>query len=134
MLYAIHRGYVDGYEEGQDPLIHLVTTAQAADAGGCGWVFTDGHATMGFTEFFDDLTALNEVDWGVMGSRYWYDTPDYPDRKRRRQAEFLIKDRCPWELTTEIGVMNSRTKSLVKETLETCGHRPLVRVQKQWYY
>jgi len=74
MLYAIHRGYVDGYEEGQDPLIHLVTTAQAVDTGGCGWVFTDGHATMGYTEFFDDLTALDEVDWGVMGSRYWYDS------------------------------------------------------------
>jgi len=134
MLYAIHRGYVEGYEQGQAPLIYLVTTAQTVSNSGSAWVFTDGHATMAFTEFFDDLKNLNEIDWEVMESRYWNDTPTLPDRKRRRQAEFLIKDCCPWGLFSEIGVINSRMESRVKMMLENSMHQPTVQIYSNWYY
>ena len=92
-----------------------------------------GHATMAFTEFFDDLKNLNEIDWEVMESRYWNDTPTLPDRKRRRQAEFLIKDCCPWELFSEIGVINSKMKSRVKRMLENSMHQPTVQIHRNWY-
>ena len=134
MLYAINGGYVEEYEQGQDPLIHLVTTAQAVNNSGSELVFTDGHATMAFSEFFDDLKNLDEIDWKVMGSRYWNDTPTLPDRKRRRQAEFLIKDICPWELITEIGVINSRIESRVKRILENNRHKTTVQIHRDWYY
>ena len=134
MLYAIHGGYVEGYEQGQDPLIHLVTTAQAVDNSGSEWVFTDGHATMAFSEFFDDLDDLGKVDWEVMESRYWNDTPTLPDRKRRRQAEFLIKNICPWELFSEIGVINSKIESRVKRLTEKSRHQPIVQIHRDWYY
>jgi len=39
MLYAIHRGNVERYEQGQTPLIHLVTAAQAVNNSGSEWVF-----------------------------------------------------------------------------------------------
>ncbi len=134
MLYAIHRGYVEGYEQGQAPLIYLVTKAQTVNNSGSEWVFTDGHATMAFSEFFDDLKYLDEVDWGVMKSQYWNDTPTLPDRKRRRQAEFLIKDFCPWELFSEIGVINPRMESRVKRMLENSMHQPTVQIHRDWYY
>jgi hypothetical protein len=134
MLYAIHRGYVEGYEQGQAPLIYLVTKAQTVNNSGSEWVFTDGHATMAFSEFFDDLKDLDEIDWEVMESRYWSDTPTLPDRKRRRQAEFLTKDCCPWELFSEIGVINSRMESRVKRMLENSMHQPTVQIHRNWYY
>ena len=134
MLYAIHRGYVEGYEQGQAPLIYLVTKAQTVNNSGSEWVFTDGHATMAFSEFFDDLKDLDEIDWEVMESRYWSDTPTLPDRKRRRQAEFLTKDCCPWELFSEIGVINSRMESRVKRMLENSMHQPTVQIHRDWYY
>ncbi len=134
MLYAIHRGYVEGYEQGQAPLIYLVTKTQTVNNSGSEWVFTDGHATMVVTEFFDDLKNLDEIDWEVMESRYWKDTPTLPDRKRRRQAEFLVKDCCQWELFSEIGVINSRMESRVKRMLGNSMHQPTVQIQKDWYY
>ncbi|MBW1716435.1 MAG: DUF4433 domain-containing protein [Deltaproteobacteria bacterium] len=134
MLYAIHAGYVEGYEQGQAPLIHLVTTAQAVNNSGSEWVFADGHATMTVTEFFDDLDDLDQVDWEVMESRYWNDTPTLPDRKRRRQAEFLVKDFCPWELFSEIGVINSKIESRVKRMVENSRHQPVVQIHRDWYY
>ena len=51
---------------------------------------------MRFTDFFDDLKDLDKIDWDLMQSRYWNDTNDDPDRKRRRQAEFLVHEFFPW--------------------------------------
>ncbi len=89
---------------------------------------------MAFSEFYDDLKDIDEVDWKVMESQYWNDTPTLPDRKRRRQAEFLVKDFCPWELFPEIGVINSRIESRVKRMLENSTHQPTVQIHRDWYY
>ena len=53
-----------------------------------GFVFTDGHAIMQLSKFYDDLGYLTEIDWDIMEEKYWRDTIEDPDRKRRRQAEF----------------------------------------------
>ena len=44
MLYTIHGGNVAGYTEGQKPVVHLVSSVDAAVALGKPWCFTDGHA------------------------------------------------------------------------------------------
>ena len=43
MLYQLQTGWVAGYQEGQAPLVHLVSTCQAVAGEGLGFVFTDGH-------------------------------------------------------------------------------------------
>ena len=88
MLYVISRGGVEGYTDGQEPVIHLRSTAEAVKKAGLSWVFTEGHADMGYTDFFDDLKDLDKIDWDLMQARYWHDTNNDPDRTRRRQAEF----------------------------------------------
>ncbi len=40
------------------------------------------------------------------------------DRQRRKQAEFLIYQSCPWTLIQEIGVLNLRMKARVAEILK----------------
>ena len=91
MLYSIRGGFVEGYSEGQDPIVHLEATVEAVARTGLAFAFTDGHAELAVTDYFDDLTKLPEiVDWEVMRSEYWNDTADQPDRKRKRQAEFLV--------------------------------------------
>jgi hypothetical protein len=134
MLYTISRGNVECYKGGQESLIYLVTTAQLVSESGCGWVFADGHGTMAFTGFYDNLAQLDQVDWDVMESHYWNDTNADPDRKRRRQAEFLVKDRCPWELISEIGVQNRNIKKRVQEILENAAHHPVISIHTEWYY
>ena len=70
MLYVISRGGVEGYAEGQQPVIYLRSTAETADEAGLRWVFTEGHADMGYTDFFDNLRDLEKVDWPLMRERY----------------------------------------------------------------
>lgn len=134
MLYTISRGNVENYTQGQAAVIHLVSSIENIEAEDLCFVFTDGHAVMTFTDFFDELNYLGAIDWNVMQSRYWNDTNEDNDRKRRRQAEFLVRSFFPWQLITEIGVMNYRIKTQVENILQNFTHKPSVIVRNNWYY
>lgn len=133
MLYTISRGNV-ACDGGQDALVHLVSSAQAVANAALKFVFSDGHGIMAYTEFFDDLDELDAVDWNVIGARYWHDTPDDGDRKRRRQAEFLVRDRFPMALVSEIVVRTAATRHRVEELLAETDLTPAVTVNPHWYY
>jgi hypothetical protein len=62
MLFQLHTGRVEGYTEGQSPLIYLVSTAQAVAASGTRFVFSDGHGIAAYTSWYDDLAELVQVD------------------------------------------------------------------------
>ncbi len=68
------------YSEGQATVVHLVSSAQRVHAAGLEFVFTDGHAIMAISDFFQDLRDLDRVDWKVMQARYWADTQADADR------------------------------------------------------
>lgn len=134
MLYTINRGNVTSYTQGQAALIHLVSDVLEIEIRGLDFVFTDGHAVMQITDFFDHLNYLDHIDWDVMESRYWNDTNEDNDRKRRRQAEFLVHNFLPWQLITEIGVINSTIKAQAENILQKFTHKPSVIVRNNWYY
>lgn len=134
MLYSIHKGNVEGYEEGQPPILHLVTSAEAVQAGGQPFVFTDGHAIKAFTTFYNHLRDLDKVDWKIMQARYWHDTAEDGDRLRRRNAEFLAHQFVPWALITEVGVRYKGSAEAVLHLLQGQAHRPSVAVRFDWYY
>ena len=133
MLFTISRGNV-ACVGGQDSLVHLVSTAQAVAAAGLGFAFTDGHGIMNYSDFYDDLDQLDEVDWDIMGATYWHDTAADGDRKRRRQAEFLVRDRFPWRLVTDIVVRTESVRGVVGDMIRGLTHRPRVSVDQNWYY
>lgn len=136
MLLNLKTGRVSGYDEGQSPLIYLVTTAQVVEHAGCRFVFSDGHGLAGFTEWFDDLAQLDQVDWDIVGARYWSDQPDDNDRKRRKQAEFLVWQSLDWTLIRGIAVLNPSMKQRVEGILDQFPQRsrPKVAVKADWYY
>ena len=136
MLLQLKTGQVDGYTEGQDPLIYVVTTAQAVEDSGTGFVFSDGHGIAAFTHWYDDLADLDKVDWDMVYQRYWADNVDDMDRQRRKQAEFLVHKLCDWRLITEIAVVSDQMKKKVETILSKYpkkASRP-VRVKPEWYY
>jgi ssDNA thymidine ADP-ribosyltransferase DarT-like protein len=115
-------------------VVHLVSSVELATKLGQPWAFTEGHADMAFTKFFGDLKHMDQIDWEVMGQTFWNDTAEQPDRKRRRQAEFLIHKSFPWDKITEIGVMTPQMKVQCEQALAGATHRPTVKVMRLWYY
>ena len=135
MLYANHAGQVPSNPGGQRCIAYLVFDAGAVAAAVPGWAFTDGHAVMRpLTRYFDRLDDLNQLDWGAIGARHWGDTPQDPDRKRRKQAEFLVHRFVPWRLVTEVAVIDGAAQSAAVAALAAAPHRPSVAIRPRWYY
>lgn len=136
MLLNLKTGRVAGYTEGQEPLVYLVSSAQAAAASGAEFVFSDGHGLANFTCWYDALCHLSEVDWNMVYQRYWADNSEDNDRQRRKQAEFLIHRFYDWSLIQQIGVLNVRARDRVLAHLRAFPdvHQPEVQIWPQWYY
>jgi hypothetical protein len=134
MLYVISRGGVENYSEGQQPILHLVSSAEAVFAAGLPFTFTDGHADVDISRYFTDLQDLNQIDWNIMASKYWHDTDQYGDRKRRRQAEFLVREFFPIALIETIGVINQAMVRQVTGLLQPLAKKPSVQAMPAWYY
>jgi hypothetical protein len=134
MLFQLHTGRVEGYREGQAPLIYIVSTVQTVMSANLGFVFSDGHGIASFTKWFDNISDLDQVDWDMVYDDFWKDNSEDGDRQRRKQAEFLVHRFCPWSVVTRIGVLNDAVRSRVNSILETHGADTRTEIHKRWYY
>jgi hypothetical protein len=130
MLYVVSQGH-ENYQEGQQPIVHLVSSIERIRATGKPWFFTDRHADLGYANQYDTLDRLDEVDWDVMPVRQWGGDTEL---KEKRQAEFLVHDSCPWSAIEVIGVMDQEIAAQVQAVFAGAEHRPRVEVHRDWYY
>lgn len=136
MLLQLQTGRVPGFTDKQPSLIYLVSAVQRVAGAGLKWVFSDGHGIARFTQWFDQVADLEQVDWTAVYADRWTDTVDDMDRQRKKQAEFLVHQVCPWDVIEEIGVCNYWALKRVEAILggfDEGGRRP-VRLQAKWYY
>ncbi len=136
MMYAINGGQVASYDKGQGELVYVALKLQSVAEAGRNFVFTDRHAATGYAAFYTDLADLREIDWDLMTARWWNNTPEYPDRKERKQAEFLVHEFVPWDLVEFLAVMTPQMKQRVEALLAQhppSSRRPVL-VKRDWYY
>jgi hypothetical protein len=131
MLYTIHRGNVEGYQGGQKDIVYLVTSVEAVVAQGRPWCFTEGHAEIGYTQYFDDLARLDQIDWPLMRAQMW---GGEDERRRRRQAEFLLHHFFPLSCISCIGVMGIDARRQTEYFLQRAGVEMPVTPHPEWYY
>lgn len=130
MLFVIRGGHAD-YGGGQEQILHLVSSVNTIVKYGRPYVYTDIHADLDYAQHLDDLAKLEEtIDWGVMELRYWSD----PEVKKRRQAEFLVWEFCPWEAIIGIATKTQSMADQVSSVLECAAHQPKILVRPNWYY
>ena len=135
MMYVISRDGVDGYSSGLEPLVYIVTTPEEVVAAGVDVVISDGNCASMLTAFRSGLGELDDlVDWRVMGARYWRDTDEDGDRKRRRQAEFLVHRHVPWSAVTQLATRSKPMLKRVRAILSGAGLDLSVKHQSDWYY
>ncbi len=134
MLFAHSKGGVAGYDGGQRSIVHFVSTVREVQAAGLEFVFTDGHGVADGTRFYENASHLDKIDWDLIRGRYWKNTYGDPDRKRRRQAEFLVHQRLPIGAVLGIGVIDQHRKAEVAALLVECGLTIPVVVQRDLYH
>lgn len=134
MLYILNQGnHPDvAYKGGQGQIVHLVADLREvvtwAEAQGQHWAFSLSNAGSSYFEDRNDLSQLSELDWAAIQSRDWRDC------RERKQGEFLLERRFPWELVHTVGVINDTLAQRVSTLLSGQNHRPSVRIQRDWYY
>jgi hypothetical protein len=136
MMLKLKTGQVADYDEGQEPLIYLVSTAQTIEIAGVDFVLSDGHGLARYTDSIDDQKKLDDEDCGIINQRYWSDNINDMDRQRRKQAEFLVHNSCAWKLIDEIVVIDRAMEVRVQRIQERFPHalRKPIRVERNWYY
>jgi hypothetical protein len=136
MLFLLHKGnHIDlSYQGGQQPIVHLQADLHGvvawAQSEGRRWAFSNGNAGTRYTDFFNDLGQLNDLDWNAIAATNWKD----PIVRERKQAEFLVEGFFPWELVERIGVIDKKMAERVMDALSNAAHRPEVVVAGNWYY
>lgn len=120
----------------QEEIIYICCHAQDIVEKGCKIAFSDGHGIMKLTQWYNSLNDLSKLDWDAINARFWKDTDEFPDRMRRKQAEFLVHEECSWDFVKCIGVLNSAAQGRVQSILN--GSAPRLRkeilIKPQWYY
>lgn len=137
MLYSIHTGNVESYNGSQNDIVYLVSSVQKIYQSQLECCYTDGHAIIRFTEFFDELSELEDsIDWDIISSWSWHDTDEDENRKRKKQAEFLVHRYVPWDLVETIAVIDPIMKQKVESIIAMSGslHNPGVEIRRNWYY
>lgn len=135
MLYTVAQGNVEGYDSGQEPLIYIVLDISHIITSGYRFLYTDGHPIMDFTKYYADISHLEEaIDWEIMNAKYWANTDEDPDRKRRRQAEFLILGEVAVTEFSFVAVKNIEMQSVVAQLLRAARYNIPVYCKPDWYY
>ncbi|HEX4996924.1 MAG TPA: DUF4433 domain-containing protein [Terriglobia bacterium] len=136
MLFLIYkRNHPDlHFREGQNEIVHLeadlLSVVAWAQAQGRRWAFSLSNAGARYTQFRADVNSLDELDWTAIAATDFRDA----QVKERKQAEFLVHERFPFELVERIGVESEAAQARVVAALAGAPHQPLVDVRRDWYF
>lgn len=134
MLYSIkfHHG-----NDIQNQYLHLVSSVNIIQHSSLPFCFTDGHGIMEYTSYSENLDWIDYfIDWDTIQDTYWADTSDDGDRKRRKQAEFLVHNMVPWACIESITLIDNNMKGKVEKIFENISsnyHIP-IQINPDWYY
>jgi len=134
MLYSIQKGFNGVTKRNPETIIYLITTFEKIKNSECRYVFSDGHGYHSMSQFFNDEEGLEEVDWDTVNLNRWNDTESDPDRKRRKQAEFLVYNELPLSTIVGIGVYNEAAKTNILTKFALYDFTCNVIVKPEFYY
>lgn len=93
MLYVVQKGYNTVKPTLPEDIVYCVSSIQKIIDQQLNFVFTDGHAVDSFSSQYT-ATEVNNIekllDFESIKAKYWVDENDL-DRKRRKEAEFLVE-------------------------------------------
>jgi len=132
-LYCIKNGF-DVERRPQNEIIYLISSLEKLTELNCRFVFTDGHSFAAYTQFFNDMHYLNQIDWNAVNARQWNNTESDPDRKRRKEAECLVFREMPFSAITGIAVYNQESYDYITNVLQRNNLIIPVTIETSWYY
>ncbi|SEM26862.1 protein of unknown function [bacterium A37T11] len=117
MLFVMQRGFNNVPATAPEDIVYCVSTLQKIVDLSLDFVFTDGHAIDSFSSLYypDNIDDINNLlDFDAINAKYWRDEADL-DRKRRKEAEFLVLGDIPLNAISGYIVYNEQAKAKLME-------------------
>jgi len=133
MLYCIWKGF-DVAMRPQKDIIYLISSIEKLHELNIKYIFTDGHSFAAYTQFFNNPKDLNQIDWKTVNLIHWNNTPEDPDKKRRKEAECLVYKELPVAALQGIVVYNDEANDYILKVLNKNQITLPVKIISGWYY
>ena len=97
--------------------------------------FTDGQANeKTLTTHYDDLAALDNIDWSIIQRGDFKKEAADTDKTRRYQAEFLVFHHVPVNYIESINVYNDKAGTFVHKEMAKTDLLIPIRVVKEYFF
>lgn len=133
MLFVIQKGYNDVAITQPGNIIYCVSSVQKVLDLNLKFIYTNGHATDSLTSYFlpNEIENIDEqVDFDATNAKYWKRENDL-DFKRRKEAEFLIKNDFPVEGILGYIVYSQNTQN---KLIEFGINQQIIAVRPTYYF
>jgi hypothetical protein len=133
MLYVIQNGFNMVAPIPSEKIVYCVSSVQKVIDLKLDFAFTDGHAVDKFSSQYDpnDINNIESLlDFGAIKDKYWKDENDL-DRKRRKEAEFLVLGDIEIDGILGFLVSNETAKS---KMLEYGASEAKVHIRSDYYF
>ena len=130
MMYAIHMGNVPTYLDGCDDIVYLCSTLGLLRDTGHEVLVTDRNAALAVAAFATNAGDLR-IDWDLMRETIWKNTDEYPDRREKRMAEYLVHRLVE---PTGIQALVTKSRAVAERVGRLVGDTWPVSVIGDWYF
>jgi hypothetical protein len=133
MMQNIHSGW-SVQQRSNDEIVILVSSLYRVEELGLPFVFTNAHAYPSWTNYYNDLENLDQIDWSILQRRDFKRDPDDPRKMERYQAEALIHHHLP--ITGLLGIMchTDAMKVRIEADVAARGLTLPVHARPKWYF
>lgn len=133
MMKNIHSGR-SVQQRSNEEIVILVSSLYRVEQLNLPFVFTNAHAYPDWTNYYNDLAHLDEIDWPILQRRDFKRDPDDPRKMERYQAEALIHHHLP--ITGLLGIMcyNDAMKKRIEQDVAARGLALPVHARPGWYF
>ena len=133
MLYVVQNGFNMVAPTSAENIVYCVSSVQKIIDLNLEFVFTDGHAVDGFSAQYSQANIENIeniLDKNAIEAKYWRDENDL-DRKRRKEAEFLVLGDIDLSAILGYVVYNETSKA---KLIEFGADPSRIHIRSQFYF
>ncbi len=134
MLYSISKGNVPNFKGKQSDIIYIVSTIETIHKNNLKFAFTNRHAFVAYSNHFNKIDDLENIDWEIMNAKYWNNTADDNDRMTRRMAEFLVYHFVPVNCILAIATYNQKVLDYVNQLKKEFNLDIDCGIKSDWYF
>lgn len=134
MMLNIKSGYNNVIKRPNGEIVILVSSLPKLQEIGARFVFTNGHAYLQETDYFEDLSDLTRIDWDLLRSRNFIRDPDDPGKVGRYQAEALIHRHVPVDGLLGIACYDETVRQRLEHEARSRGLSLQAKTVPKWYF